>query len=124
MVKWPEHTEPVREDELYLFAYCCTRWDDDPFHHRKSEEYEQVVKALNERFSSRFGTYSVDAVRRYLQHLTERQYLWPYNSRKRYHQFRPQIEEYIAQHPAVFGVHPRSVQRTPIGAKRMQFLEA
>lgn len=119
MVKWPDHNESVREDELYVFAYCSTRWPADPFESRLTKEYEELVQALNARFGSHLGVYTADGVREYLKHLrTNPKYRWPSTSRKRYHQFEDKIEEYITQHPAVFGSHPRSLQRTPIGAKR------
>lgn len=119
MVKWPEHKETVREDELYLFAYCITRWCDDPFAYRSSDQYEDVVKALNNRFSARFGPYTTNAVRRYIEDLrTDRRYLWPANSHKRFHQFRPEIDAYITTHPAIFGSYPRATKYIPIAAKR------
>lgn len=125
MVKWPEHNEYVRDDELYLFAYCRTKWCEDPFASRLPEEYEEVAKALNAQFSDRFGEYSKDAVRRYLQRLdTDPKYRWPANSHKRFHQFAPETDAYIARYRAWFGEHPRSVQRTPIGAKRKSFFES
>lgn len=119
MVKWPEHSEAVRDDELYLFAYCTTRWSDDPYVYRSSDQYEEVTKSLNERFSSRFGPYSANAVRRYIQELnSDPHYRWPSSRRKRFHQFEPEIEAYIDANRAIFGPYPRAIKHIPLSAKR------
>jgi len=104
MVVWPKHNETVREDELFLFAYCKHRWHDEPYASRSSEQYTDVVVRLNERFNPRYGEYTTLGVRRYVQSLrSDPKYQWASNHSKRYNHFRAEIEEYRDAHRSEFG---------------------
>jgi len=104
MIGWPKHNETVREDELFLFAYCINRWHDEPYAYRSAEQYTDVVTRLNERFKSRFGEYSTHAVRRYVQLLrTDPQYRWTHTGHKRYNHFATEIEQYRTTHLSELG---------------------
>ena len=104
MVVWPEHNETVREDELFLFAYCNHRWHDEPYVSRSPEQYTDFVTRLNDRFKSRFGEYSTHGVRRYVQLLrSDLRYRIQPHAHKRYNHFAIEIEEYRVTHRSEFG---------------------
>ena len=120
MIEWPKHNEAIREDELFLFAYCIYRWADDSYISRSPQQYTDVVARLNDRFQSRFGEYSNHAVRRYIQLLRSNpNYRWPATSQKRFHYFATEIEQYRIAHRTEFGPGAPSHRAIDIVHKRM-----
>jgi len=120
MVVWPKHNETVREDELFLFAYCNHRWSDDPYAYRSPEQYTDVVTRLNERFNPRFGEYTTHAVRRYVQLLrTDPKYRWTHTGHKRFNHFATEIEEYRVAHSSEFGAGAAPHRPVDISMKGM-----
>jgi len=121
MVVWPRHNETVREDELFLFAYCTIMWQDEPYVSRSAEQFTDVVTRLNDRFKLRFGEYTTDGVRRYVQLLrTDPKYKWPSTTQKRYNHFTTEIDEYRVAHRSEFGAGAAPHRPVDISMKGME----
>ena len=120
MVVWPKHNEAVREDELFMFAYCCHRWRDEPYVSRSREQYTDVVARLNEHFNSRFGEYTNDGVQSYIRHLrSDSRYRVPPHAHKRYNHFSTEIEAYRVAHRSEFGAGAAPHRPVDISMKGM-----
>jgi hypothetical protein len=120
MVRWPEHNEPIRDDELWLFGYCVWKWPDSPYDYRKEDAYSDVVAQLNKRFTPTYGEYSGASVRRYIQLCrTDPKYRWHASNNKRYNQFDTEIRAYSSRHASEFGGRPEQPSDVPLYRKRM-----
>lgn len=113
MVTWPKHNETIRDDELFLFAYCSHRWSDCPYDQRSPLHYSDIVNRLNTVFGDRYGVYTADGIELYVRRVrTDPKYRWPANNRKRYNQFASEIKQYRAIHHSELG--PGGLPRRPI----------
>jgi hypothetical protein len=117
-MRWPAHNEPVRDDELYLFAYCGRRWGDTAYVQRPAQSYADVAVRLNIQFGERFGHYSEDAIETYLRRLRmDVKYRWPATSQKRYNQFAAEIDRYRRENGRLLGPGPLPPAPIGIGSK-------
>jgi hypothetical protein len=113
MVQWPKHAQTMREDELYLFAYCKRRWGNAAYADRSELQFADVAARLNDRFQHRFGVYTACAVRQYMQKVrSDPKYRWPESGHKRYNEFNGEIVQYILDHTRELG--PGAVPPPPL----------
>ncbi len=104
MVKWPESNETIREDELFMFAYCCYRWPDDPYVKLSPPQYSDLVNRLNVVFGDRYGRYTTDGVESYIRRVrTDPKYRWPATQQKRCYYFADDIKQYLKEYKSAFG---------------------
>jgi hypothetical protein len=123
MVKWPEHHETIREDELFMFAYCCYRWLDDPYGQRSPQQYSDLVNRLNTVFGDRYGGYTIDGIELYVRRVrTDPKYRWPATTHKRYNQFSGDIKQYLKDYKSAFGPGAPPARAPSYAQKRMPSL--
>jgi hypothetical protein len=123
MIQWPKHGQTIRDDELYLFAYCKRRWGNAAYADHSELQFAEVASRLNDRFQQHFGVYTPCALRHYIQRLRlDPKYRWPANGHKRYNQFAVEIDQYMRQNDQQFCLALPIADPVDINIKRRRVL--